>query len=55
MNESDIQDFWNRYPCGDLQVGGLQQRRGDYEAFFNDYDIGLNHFKNKEYGQAKIY
>ena len=33
MNESDIQDFWNRYPCGDLQVGGLQQRRGNYEAW----------------------
>ena len=38
MNESEIQDFWNRYPCGDLQVGGLQQRRGDYEAFFTYYD-----------------
>ena len=38
MNESDIQNFWNRYPCGDLQVGGLQQRQGDYEAFFTDYD-----------------
>jgi len=38
MNESEIQDFWDRYPCGDLQVGGLKQRRGDYEAFFADYD-----------------
>lgn len=38
MNESEIQDFWNRYPCGDLQVGGLEARRGDYEAFFSDYD-----------------
>lgn len=38
MNESEVQDFWNRYPCGDSQVGGLQQRRGDYEAFFTDYD-----------------
>jgi SAM-dependent methyltransferase len=38
MNELEIQDFWNRYPCGDLQVGGLQQRRGDYEGFFRDYD-----------------
>ena len=38
MNESDIQDFWNRYPCGDLQVASLQQRKGDYEAFFTDYD-----------------
>ena len=38
MNESDIQDFWNRNPCGDWQVGGLEQHRGDYESFFNDYD-----------------
>jgi len=38
MNESDIQNFWNRNPCGDWQVGGLEQRRGDYEAFFTDYD-----------------
>lgn len=38
MNESEIQNFWNRYPCGDLQVGGLQQHRGDYEAFFTNYD-----------------
>ena len=38
MKESEIQDFWNRNPCGDMQVGGLQQRRGDYEAFFTDYD-----------------
>ena len=38
MNESEIQNFWDRYPCGDFQVGGLQQRRGDYEAFFTDYD-----------------
>jgi SAM-dependent methyltransferase len=38
MNESEIQSFWNQYPCGDLEVGGLQQRRGDYEAFFTDYD-----------------
>ncbi|HML96714.1 MAG TPA: class I SAM-dependent methyltransferase [Thermodesulfobacteriota bacterium] len=38
MKESDIQDFWNRHPCGDLQVGGLQRRHGDYEAFFTDYD-----------------
>ncbi len=38
MNESEIKDFWERYPCGDFQVGGLQQRRGDYEAFFRAYD-----------------
>lgn len=38
MNESEIQDFWNQHPCGDFQVGGLQKRQGDYEAFFTDYD-----------------
>ncbi len=38
MRESEIRDFWNRNPCGDLMVGGLAQRRGDYEAFFTDYD-----------------
>ena len=38
MNEPDIQAFWNRYPCGDFQVGGLQKHEGNYEAFFNDYD-----------------
>ena len=38
MNEADIRDFWNRHPCGDRQVGGLQQFRGDYESFFAEYD-----------------
>jgi ubiquinone/menaquinone biosynthesis C-methylase UbiE len=38
MNEVEIKDFWNRYPCGDLEVGGLQRHRGDYEAFFSEYD-----------------
>ncbi len=38
MNESDIKEFWNNNPCGDWQVGGLNQRRGNYEAFFSDYD-----------------
>jgi SAM-dependent methyltransferase len=38
MDESEIQDFWNRYPCGDLQVGGLERHRGDYESFFSNYD-----------------
>ena len=33
MDELDIQDFWNRNPCGDLQVGGLEQSRGNYEEF----------------------
>ena len=38
MDELDIQDFWNRNPCGDLQVGGLEQSRGNYEEFFTNYD-----------------
>jgi SAM-dependent methyltransferase len=39
MHESDIQSFWNRHPCGDGQVGGLNDAyRGDYEAFFRAYD-----------------
>ena len=38
MDESEIQTFWNRFPCGDFQVGGLEQRQGDYEDFFTAYD-----------------
>lgn len=45
MNELEIENFWDRYPCGDFQVGGLQQHRGDYEAFFTDYD----HFRYRQH------
>src|SRR5712675_1106397 len=38
MNEPEIQAFWQRCPCGDLQVGGLEKHRSDYEAFFTAYD-----------------
>lgn len=38
MNESDIEEFWNRHPCGDFQVGGLDAYANDYSAFFSDYD-----------------
>jgi len=38
VNEAEIQAFWNRYPCGDLQVGGLRKHKGDYDAFFSNYD-----------------
>lgn len=38
MKESEIQSFWQRYPCGDMQVGGIQRYRNDYEAFFKEYD-----------------
>ena len=39
MNEAQIQAFWQAHPCGDHQVGGLDQAfRGDYETFFLQYD-----------------
>lgn len=38
LNEAQIEDFWDRHPCGDAMVGGLGERRGDYETFFSDYD-----------------
>ena len=39
MNEAQVQAFWQAHPCGDQQVGGLDQAfRGDYEAFFRQYD-----------------
>lgn len=40
VDETAIEAFWNSHPCGDAQVGGLDQTyRGDYERFFTDYDI----------------
>ena len=39
MNEAQVQAFWQAHPCGDQQVGGLDQAfRGDYEQFFRQYD-----------------
>lgn len=38
MNEADIENFWNRHPCGNHQVGGLDGHGRDYEAFFSAYD-----------------
>jgi ubiquinone/menaquinone biosynthesis C-methylase UbiE len=35
--EETIAAFWETHPCGDAQVGGLQNF-GDYEAFFDAYD-----------------
>ena len=37
-DEAHIEEFWNRLPCGDAQVGGVQEYAGDYEAFFTAYD-----------------
>ncbi|MDP7036264.1 MAG: class I SAM-dependent methyltransferase [Planctomycetota bacterium] len=38
MKESDIKNFWNRHPCGEEKVGGLEKWRDDYEQFFTEYD-----------------
>ena len=38
MNEARIREFWNRNPCGELLVGGIEKHRGDLEAFFTEYD-----------------
>ena len=38
MNESDIQDFWQRHPCGEDFVGGAEKFEADYERFFENYD-----------------
>jgi SAM-dependent methyltransferase len=39
MDEQCVQSFWQQHPCGDAQVGGLDDRfGGDYERFFTDYD-----------------
>lgn len=37
MNEKEIQEFWEKHPCGDAQVGGMQSFQ-DYEEFFSKYD-----------------
>jgi SAM-dependent methyltransferase len=37
--EQEISAFWEANPCGDSQVGGLEERfRGEFERFFNEYD-----------------
>lgn len=38
MNENKVQDFWQKHPCGDMQVGGLEKFRRNYETFFREYD-----------------
>ncbi|MBN2732493.1 MAG: class I SAM-dependent methyltransferase [Balneolaceae bacterium] len=39
MTENEIQEFWQKHPCGDAQVGGLSGRHStDYEKFFQRYD-----------------
>ncbi len=37
--EEDISVFWEANPCGDWQVGGLEERfGGDFNRFFSEYD-----------------
>lgn len=38
MNDSEIQAFWSRYPCGERLIGGIEKYGDKYEAFFSDYD-----------------
>jgi len=38
MNESEIQDFWQKHPCGEDFVGGAENYEADYERFFENYD-----------------
>lgn len=38
MNEPEVQAFWDRYPCGDFQVGGTEKYRNNHEVFFTEYD-----------------
>jgi SAM-dependent methyltransferase len=39
VDEKTIEGFWSDHPCGDAQVGGLNERYlGNYEQFFREYD-----------------
>lgn len=38
MNETEIQDFWQKHPCGEDFVGGAENYEADYEKFFENYD-----------------
>lgn len=41
MKETEIQDFWNRYPCGDLLMKGQLPKKANlshYADFFDSYD-----------------
>jgi 2-polyprenyl-3-methyl-5-hydroxy-6-metoxy-1,4-benzoquinol methylase len=37
MNEFEVEKFWNQYPCGEMQVGGLRKYK-DEQEFFLAYD-----------------
>lgn len=38
MNEQQVQAFWEKFPCGDFMVGGLDSYNENYEEFFRDFD-----------------
>lgn len=38
MNEFEIQSFWSRYPCGEMQIGGFEKYGNKYDVFFSAYD-----------------
>jgi len=39
MDEATIREFWEKYPCGDVLVGRLEDKySGNYQKFFDEYD-----------------
>jgi len=38
VKENEIQDFWQRHPCGEDFAGGAEEYRENYERFFENYD-----------------
>lgn len=38
MDQLEIQDFWQKHPCGEDFVGGAENYEADYERFFENYD-----------------
>lgn len=39
VNETQVANFWQSHPCGDRQVGGLDERfAGDFDGFHAEYD-----------------
>lgn len=39
VGEREISVFWEANPCGNAQVGGLEERfGGDFDCFFSEYD-----------------
>ena len=40
MDEQAVRAFWSAHPCGDAQLGGLDDAfGGDHDAFFTEYDL----------------